>query len=122
MGGWTAYVKIDQFLSSFRMQSISLAVTTFVGQNLGINQVARAKGNPRRNAYGPLLHRALLMVPVLILLRSLLNFLIKKREIVDYGSMLLRLISPFYVFCCINQIFAGGASRERATVEHRCSQ
>ena len=42
MGGWTAYVKIDQFLF-LPMQSISLAVTTFVGQNLGINQVARAK-------------------------------------------------------------------------------
>ena len=34
----------------------------------------------------------------------------------DYGSMLLRLISPFYVFCCINQVFAGalrGAGNSR---------
>lgn len=59
---------------------------------------------------------ALLMVPVLIFAPQLVEFFNKKREIVDYGSMLLRLISPFYVFCCINQIFAGalrGAGNSR---------
>lgn len=76
MGGWTAYVKIDQFLF-LPMQSISLAVTTFVGQNLGINQVARAKKGIRAGMLMAVACTALLMVPVLILLRSLLNFLIK---------------------------------------------
>lgn len=59
---------------------------------------------------------ALLMVPVLIFAPQLVEFFNKKPEIVDYGSMLLRLISPFYVFCCINQIFAGalrGAGNSR---------
>ena len=98
------------------MQSISLAVTTFVGQNLGINQVARAKKGIRAGMLMAVACTALLMVPVLIFAPQLVEFFNKKREIVDYGSMLLRLISPFYVFCCINQIFAGalrGAGNSR---------
>ena len=42
MSGWTTYAKVDQLLF-LPMQSISLASTTFVGQNLGKNQVARAR-------------------------------------------------------------------------------
>lgn len=46
MSGWTAYSKIDQLLF-LPMQSLALASTTFVGQNLGIDQVARAKKGAR---------------------------------------------------------------------------
>ena len=42
MSGWTTYAKVDQLLF-LPMQSIALASTTFVGQNLGSNQVDRAK-------------------------------------------------------------------------------
>jgi Na+-driven multidrug efflux pump len=31
-------------------------------------------------------------------------------EVISYGTMFLRMISPFYVACCFNQIF-GGALR-----------
>ena len=41
MSGWTAYGKIDQLLF-LPMQSLALASTTFVGQNLGQNQVESA--------------------------------------------------------------------------------
>ena len=37
MSGWTAYAKVDQFMF-LPMQSVSIAATTFVGQNLGSNQ------------------------------------------------------------------------------------
>ncbi len=42
MSGWTTYSKVDQILF-LPMQSIALASTTFVGQNLGCNQVERAR-------------------------------------------------------------------------------
>lgn len=115
MGGWTAYVKIDQFLF-LPMQSISLALTTFVGQNLGVNQVARAKKGITISMIMAVACTAVLMVPVLIFAPQFVEFFNQKPEIVSYGSMLLRLISPFYMFCCINQIFAGalrGAGNSR---------
>lgn len=46
MGGWTAYTKVDQLLF-LPMQSIALAATTFVGQNLGKGRVDRAKQGVR---------------------------------------------------------------------------
>ena len=46
MAGWTSYAKIDQFVM-LPMQSLSLASTTFVGQNLGAHQLDRAKKGMR---------------------------------------------------------------------------
>lgn len=106
MGGWTAYAKIDQFLL-LPMQSISLAATTFVGQNLGVNKVKRAKQGVTKAMTIAVASTLVLMVPVLIAAPSLVEFFNDNPEVVKYGSMLLRLISPFYVFCCINQILAG---------------
>ena len=46
MAGWTSLSKIDQF-ALLPMQSLALAATTFVGQNLGANNLARAKRGTR---------------------------------------------------------------------------
>ncbi|MCH5278818.1 MAG: MATE family efflux transporter [Christensenellaceae bacterium] len=106
MGGWTAYSKIDQFLL-LPMQSISLAATTFVGQNLGVGQVERSRKGVRTAILISVGCTAVLMIPVLLFAGSLVEFFNSNPEVVDYGAMLLRLISPFYIFCCINQIYAG---------------
>ena len=46
MSGWTTYSKLDQFII-LPVQSLGLAATTFVGQNLGTDQVDRAKKGTR---------------------------------------------------------------------------
>lgn len=46
MAGWTSYNKIDSF-ALLPITTISLAVTTFVGQNLGAGDHARAKKGTR---------------------------------------------------------------------------
>lgn len=116
MGGWTAYAKIDQFLL-LPMQSVSLAGTTFVGQNLGVGDTKRAKKGISIAMLISVVTTALLMVPVLIFAPVLVEFFNTNPEIVRYGAMLLRLISPFYVLCCVNQVLAGalrGAGDSRA--------
>jgi Na+-driven multidrug efflux pump len=115
MGGWTAYAKIDQFLF-LPMQSISLAGTTFVGQNLGVGNTKRAK---KGIGYALAISAAatvILMIPVLVFAPKLVEFFNDSPEVVKYGTMLLRLISPFYVLCCVNQVLAGslrGAGNSR---------
>ena len=49
----------------------------------------------------------LLMIPVIIFAAPVVSFFNSKPEVVSYGSMLLRWMSPFYVLCCFNQIYAG---------------
>ena len=106
VSGWTAYTKIDQ-LVILPVQSLSLASTTFVGQNLGVGNVERAKGGVRRALYLSFAVTAVLLVPVLTLAPDMTAFFNSKPEVVSYGALLLRLLSPFYFFFCINQIYSG---------------
>jgi len=116
MSGWTAYNKIDQ-LMFLPMQSLALASTTFVGQNLGCNQVDRARRGVSRALVMAMGCTALLMIPVEVFAPYLVGFFNGKAEVVAYGTTLLRWMSPFYILCCINQIIAGalrGAGNSRA--------
>ena len=106
MSGWTAYTKVDQ-LVILPVQSIAMAGTTFVGQNLGVGDTARAKKGVRTALYLSFAVTAVLLVPVLLLAPDLTAFFNSKAEVVSYGALLLRLLSPFYFFFCINQIYSG---------------
>lgn len=116
MSGWTAYLKVDQLLF-LPMQSISLAVTTFVGQNLGKNQVQRAKQGVTRAVIISLTATAIMMVPVIIFAPNIVAFLNAKPEVVEHGTLFLHLLTPFYLLCCFNQIYASalrGAGNSKA--------
>ena len=89
------------------MQSISLASTTFVGQNLGVNQVERAKKGVRSSLVMSFVSTVVLMIPVIFFAPGLVGFFNDKPEVVQCGAMLLRYISPFYVLCCVNQVYSG---------------
>lgn len=106
MSGWTTYAKVDQLLF-LPMQSISLASTTFVGQNLGSNQVQRAKKGVGLSMLMAVTMTVACMVPVLIMAEPIVAFFNDKPEVVEYAALLLRWLSPFYVLCCFNQIYAG---------------
>lgn len=106
MAGWTAYAKIDQ-LMFLPMQSLALASTTFVGQNLGKNQVDRAKEGVRKTLKIAMAATVILMIPVMIASPYLVAFFNDKAEVIEIGSLLLRVVTPFYVLCCINQIYSG---------------
>ena len=106
MSGWTAYTKVDQ-LVILPVQSISMANTTFVGQNLGVGDTHRAKKGVRISLWLSVAVTAVLLIPVLLFAPDLTAFFNSKAEVVSYGALLLRLLSPFYFFFCINQIYAG---------------
>ncbi len=106
MSGWTSYAKIDQFMF-LPMQSLSLAASTFVGQNLGIDDVKRARKGISVALILSLLSTFVLLIPIMIFARPLTAFFNDKPEVVEYSAMLLRWISPFYLLCCVNQILSG---------------
>ena len=116
MSGWTTYAKVDQLLF-LPMQSISLASTTFVGQNLGSNQSERARQGVSISIRLALAATAILCVPVVIFAPEIVAFFNDKPEVVEYGALLLRWLSPFYLLCCYNQIYSGalrGAGNTKA--------
>ena len=116
MSGWTAYNKVDQLLF-LPMQSIALASTTFVGQNLGKNQVERARKGVKYSLLIAVASTVIMMIPVMIFAAPIVSFFNSKPEVVEYGSMFLRWITPFYVLCCFNQVYSGalrGAGNSKA--------
>jgi len=116
MGGWTAYTKIDAFLF-LPMQSVAMGATTFVGQNLGVNDVRRARQGVRAALSISMLITLAFMAPVLAFAPHLVRFFNDAPEVIRFGTLFLRMITPFYVLCCVNQILAGslrGAGDSRA--------
>ena len=115
MAGWTAYLKIDQLLF-LPMQSISLATTTFVGQNLGKNQVERAKKGISQSVIMAMSATAIMMIPIVIFAPHIVGFLNSKPEVIAHGTLFLRWLTPFYIICCFNQVYASalrGAGNSR---------
>ena len=116
MSGWTTYSKVDQ-LMFLPMQSVALASTTFVGQNLGKGDVKRAKQGVRTAMAMSVGITFIVLIPLLIFAPQLTAFFNNKPEVITYGTLLLRLLSPFYLLCCFNQVYSAalrGAGNTRA--------
>lgn len=118
MSGWTAYLKLDSLLF-LPVQSIALAVTTFVGQNLGKGQVNRAKKGVTTSLLIALSIMIILMIPLMVFAPNIVKLLNSTPEVIESGTMYLRLLSPFYLLCCFNQIYAcalRGAGNSKASM------
>ncbi len=116
LGGWTTYTKLDQFIF-LPMQSISLAATTFVGQNLGNHDEKRAKKGTFTAYFMATAVTAVLIAIIMIFAPYLAAFFNKDADVVACAVPLLRYITPFYMLCCVNQIFSAslrGAGRTTA--------
>ena len=106
MGGWTAYSKIDQ-LVFLPMQSVSLAVTTFVGQNIGKGQMKRAKRGIGVAISIGVVITAIISIPIIVFAPAFVKFFNVNPEVIEYGTLFLRYLTPFYIFCVFNQVLAG---------------
>lgn len=106
MSGWTTYSKVDQLIF-LPMQSIALASTTFVGQNLGKNQPERARKGVRNALLIALASTAIMMIPVIIFAAPVVRFFNAKPEVVEFGTVFLHWITPFYLLCVFNQVYSG---------------
>ena len=106
MGGWTAYNKVGQLLL-LPMQSLALASTTFVGQNIGQNQVKRAERGANVALLISVIMTAVLLLPTVIFAPAFVTVFNSTQAIIDYGSVVIRLLTPFYLLWCVNQIYSG---------------
>ena len=106
MSGWTTYSKLDQFMI-LPVQSLGLAATTFVGQNLGTGQVDRAKQGTRAAFLLSVVITVILSAVAVLAAPWLVAFFNSAPEVVRYGTLFLRHMCPCYVLICVNQIYSG---------------
>ena len=106
MSGWTTYSKLDQFII-LPVQSLGLAATTFVGQNLGTDQVERAKKGTRDAFFLSVGITVVISAAAIVFAPWLVAFFNNKPEVVEYGTLFLRHMCPCYVLICVNQVYSG---------------
>ena len=105
MAGWTTYGKLDKFCL-LPIQSIGLAVTTFVGQNLGADNMKRARKGTNVALLLSIATALILMAPVIIFAPLLASLFNNDPDVLSYGVHFIRLMMPFYLAISFNQIFA----------------
>lgn len=106
MAGWSSYGKIDQFVL-LPVMAMAFATTTFIGQNWGAGLYDRARKS-LRIAMKLSLIMTVVLIPILIVFsRQFITLFNQEVEVLDYGSLMVRFMAPFYVLTCINQIYAG---------------
>ncbi|MBE6916883.1 MAG: MATE family efflux transporter [Ruminococcaceae bacterium] len=106
MGGWTSYSKIDSVVM-IPMSSISLASTTFVGQNLGKNQVERARKGVTTALLLAITTTILISIPIIIFAPSLAYFFNDEPAINYHAELMLRWMTPFYFLSSFTNIYTG---------------
>lgn len=115
MAGYSSYSKLDQFIG-LPLQALSMASTTFVGQNVGASNPARAKAGIRVSMILGLIMTAVLIIPVVVFANASVSLFNSDENVVYWGARFLRYVSPFYLLCCINNILTGairGAGESR---------
>lgn len=106
MAGYSSYNKIDK-VCLLPLQSIGLAITTFIGQNIGAGNKERAiqgvKISTRMNVI-----TAIILITILWIFAPYLVYIFNQdSEVIKFGTMFLRSMSPFFLCVAYNQIHNG---------------
>ena len=105
MAGWSCYNKLDSFIM-LPMQSMSMAATTFVSQNIGAGKVDRAN---RSVGITLALSVAITLGIVAVLdifAPQTVGLFTSDSEVIEYGVMFVRANCFFLAFNCANHVLA----------------
>ena len=106
MAAWGIYNKLDAFVC-LPMQALSMASSTFVGQNWGAGLIKRAKEGVSSAVKLSLIITASLAVIAILFKTPLLRIFSDDADVLDYGRYFINIITPFYVIILFNNIYSG---------------
>lgn len=111
VAGYTSFARIDTF-TTMPMMTISMAVTTYVGQNIGARRVDRVDRGIKVSILMVLVVAAVMSAASLLFGRALLNmFTPGEADVIDAGMYILWRVAPFYfllgVMFCVGSVMRG---------------
>ena len=106
MAGYAAYLKIDGF-NILPVLSISMAVTTFTGQNVGAKKPDRIKKGMWNALILGVVYTVIIGVVILLTSHTVLGLFTKDNEVITYGQLAMKYFCPFYFLLGILNILAG---------------
>lgn len=98
--------KIDQF-AGMPCQSIGLAMTTYIGQNMGAEQPERARKGVGISVAMVVIMVAVVGTPVFFFADKLMAIFGPDAEMISYGADMLRVIMPVYLVMGFQMLFSG---------------
>lgn len=106
MAGYAAYLKIDGF-NILPVLSISMAVTTFTGQNVGAKKPDRIKKGMWNALIMGVVYTVIIGVVILLTSHTVLGLFTKDNEVITYGQLAMKYFCLFYFLLGILNILAG---------------
>ena len=106
MAGSGSYSKLEGF-SFLPITSFSLALTTFIGQNLGAKKYERAKKGARFGVIAGVILAEITGIFIWIFAPKLIRFFNSDPEVIKYGVMQARTISLFYFLLALSHCLSG---------------
>lgn len=106
MAGYSSYNKIDK-VCLLPLQSIGLAITTFMGQNIGAGNSERAIKGVKTATRMNVVTAIVLLTFLWVVAPYLIYIFNQDAEVIHYGTIFLRTMSPFFLCVAYNQIHNG---------------
>lgn len=106
MAGWSCYNKLDQFIM-LPMQSMSMAATTFVSQNIGAKQERRANNGTIITISLCVSITAVIAAVLFFFAAPAVGLFSQDPAVIQSGADFLRANVFFLLFNCVNHTLAG---------------
>lgn len=106
MAGFGAYMKVDGF-NILPVLSISMAVTTFVGQNYGAGRIDRVKKGAVVTVVMGLIYTALTGILLLTFSEPIMRLFTDDTDIIAAGELAMKYFCPYYMLLSILNVLAG---------------
>ena len=106
MAGWSSYNKLDQFIL-LPMQSMAMASTTFVSQNIGAREEKRADQGTVMSLLLTCGVTGVIIAALMIYAPAAVRLFSPDPKVIEYGVLFIRTNVPFLLFNCVNHVLAG---------------
>ena len=105
MAGWSSYNKLDTFIM-LPMQSMAMAATTFVSQNIGAGQEKRANHGTITTILMSLTVTAFVATGLFFFAEPAVSLFSKEESVIRAGALFLHTNVFFLLFNCVNHVLA----------------
>jgi putative efflux protein, MATE family len=106
VAGFSSANKFDNFLG-LPVNSFALAITTFVGQNLGAKKYDRVKKGVHATLILSIVTVILLGGVVFAFADQCISFFSQDSEVIQAGATCIKVMCPFYFALCLHQVYSG---------------
>ena len=106
MAGWSSYNKLDQFVM-LPMQSMAIAATTFVSQNIGAGKERRADQGTVSALVLTTGITGVIIAALIVFAPSAVRLFSPDSAVIEYGVLFIRANGVFLLFNCVNHVLAG---------------